>query len=397
MSNTLLAAYLHVAPTLLAFVAGVVATLWWTGQYDVTIEKLSPRAQEERARSRSGSIDGLKSSIKPPNKWLAVGAVVVGIMCMPSLEFMHPYIVTVSHPIYMALTRNQAIVRWNTRRNIGHSATTEAIRIVRETAVPASARGDASHKYRDDMSIENLHGPQWLVERGLIPDTLGRAMASQDPAVRDPAVKKCLKRVLGTLANPPKLEDCVIVDVVNLPGAYFPTIHTDVEFAAFTSPAGFQVWTLVENAHPLGYGNMFLYEHPGMPEPLPYVLQLTATGEGDKSGEGFIRVSEHTAVTAGLGVKPINMTGFRDDLRIDQGRSTYLDFEAGDTLVMNTQVPHCSDTSRLEGYHRVAVNFRVVVRDPDGGLPHSGSKMYMHGHHDYRNGKLYNVGMFDMA
>ena len=51
--------------------------------------------------------------------------------------------------------------------------------------------------------------------------------------------------------------DLVVIDVFDLRGSYFPSMHTDMEWNALDNN-GFQVWCLESNTHKLNYGNMFI-------------------------------------------------------------------------------------------------------------------------------------------
>jgi len=55
-----------------------------------------------------------------------------------------------------------------------------------------------------------------------------------------------------------KIEDCIVVDLLNSNIQSFPFIHTDIEWEIFNNSDGFQVWYLYENEEDIG--NMFLFD-----------------------------------------------------------------------------------------------------------------------------------------
>ena len=54
-----------------------------------------------------------------------------------------------------------------------------------------------------------------------------------------------------------KLEDCIIMDYLNINDTFIPSLHTDLDFNYFESN-GINIWVLEENTE--SYGNMFLLE-----------------------------------------------------------------------------------------------------------------------------------------
>jgi L-ascorbate metabolism protein UlaG (beta-lactamase superfamily) len=66
-----------------------------------------------------------------------------------------------------------------------------------------------------------------------------------------------------------------------------------------------------------------------------------------------------------------------------------------DCLVMGKHMPHRTDLRRDDMFK--GLNFRVVIRNKDDSIYHSGDKQYMKYHNIYNatESKLFNVGMFD--
>lgn len=142
------------------------------------------------------------------------------------------------------------------------------------------------------------------------------------------------------------IEDVAVLNVLSFPGSYFPVIHTDIDFGAFPVSHGFNVWYLMSNPNPTG--NMFILDTPQV-EPHSYLEVLA-----DKT----------------LIVSQCNLKILREaDPSIRTDGLSYIDADAGDCLIFGKTVYHMSDP-RVEahGDSRLAVNLRVLVREPDGGI-----------------------------
>lgn len=137
-------------------------------------------------------------------------------------------------------------------------------------------------------------------------------------------------------------EDCEIVNVMLAGGAYFPSLHCDIEHDMFDNDA-FQVWILLR-PHPVPKrGNMFLVHSD-----LAY-----ERGYGIGWNNGQIRTTPN--------VHEFNPNAPSIPLDI-HGRVTYVDIEPKkEALVFNGNLAHMSDF-RCPRTPRVALNFRVLVK-----------------------------------
>lgn len=197
-----------------------------------------------------------------------------------------------------------------------------------------------------------------------LPDVVPMVMSNQKQGVR-----AILERVLPhvQLANRSiTMDDVVVIDIIEAKGAYFPSIHTDIEWQMYPNE-GFQVWMLLEN--PKRDGNMFIFE--------------TDTDQVAKDGGGV--------AVRGDGGKLVLRTATESDfsrgkeLRVK--RTSYLDFRSGDCIIMNQNLLHMSDF-RGRTNNRRAINFRVLIRKPDRSIAFSTR------HEKNMWWKLYNVLQF---
>jgi len=156
-------------------------------------------------------------------------------------------------------------------------------------------------------------------------------------------VKKSLKYVHYD-GNPIHYDDLLFVDVLNVPGNYFPFFHTDIEWNTFCESDGFQLWILLEEDEDIApRGNMFIMEtdvvEPGMG------LKITK----DKvvktfSGSIFEKTIEEY-----------------DSLNEINPKIKYLNAKIGEVFLMNQNVLHCSDPIVYNSKRR-AINLRVVYK-----------------------------------
>ena len=159
-------------------------------------------------------------------------------------------------------------------------------------------------------------------------------------------VKKSLKYVHYD-GKPIHYDDLLFVDVLNVPGNYFPFFHTDIEWNTFCESDGFQLWILLEEDEDIApRGNMFIMEtdivEPGMG------LKITK----DKvvktfSGSIFEKTIEEY-----------------DSLNEINPKIKYLNAKIGEVFLMNQNVLHCSDPIVYNSKRR-AINLRVIYKKKD--------------------------------
>jgi len=144
------------------------------------------------------------------------------------------------------------------------------------------------------------------------------------------------------------MDDLVVIDVLESRGAYFPSMHTDVEWNMYPTD-GFQVWYLLENDDD-EHGNMFVFETD------------IASGGGAEA--------EHDSTTGvGIAVRTPDSSGcMRSSRPLTIKRTHYLRLRPGECVVFGQNLLHMSDF-RTDAANRRAVNFRVLVRDADGRVP----------------------------
>ena len=134
------------------------------------------------------------------------------------------------------------------------------------------------------------------------------------------------------------LEDCIICDVLNVSGSYFPTLHTDMEWDLYESD-GFQVWYLIRNDDD-DVGNMFVWDADTPETPV------------------FIRKNSQCDMAAYSHIS-------RQKIRClcsTQGTMKYLRMRQGDCFIFGQRLAHMSDWRLPPGLTRHALNFRVFIR-----------------------------------
>ena len=161
---------------------------------------------------------------------------------------------------------------------------------------------------------------------------------------KQPGIRAILERVLphvhvGNRAL--SMDDIVVIDVIASRGAYFPSIHTDIEWEMY-SGAGFQVWMLLENWKEKG--NMFMFESDETYE---------------HGGGASVKVCNNQLM--------IKKTLSPEWKQLSIRRTLYLAFQCGDLVVFNQNMLHMSDF-RINADSRLAINFRVLIRKPCGGI-----------------------------
>lgn len=142
------------------------------------------------------------------------------------------------------------------------------------------------------------------------------------------------------------IDRCVFVDVLYSNLQSFPALHTDNEWGVFDKSDGFQVWYLYENDENIG--NMYLLE-------TDYVLPSS-----------FLVYNEDGTVTMydQCGDKEIKTFSDKTKLKAD---IKYLKMKSGECLLFGKNLYHMSDYRKSK--YRYSVNFRVIIKDPDGGIP----------------------------
>jgi hypothetical protein len=162
-------------------------------------------------------------------------------------------------------------------------------------------------------------------------------------------MKRLLRYILPHVhVNGTKVEQhrCIIVDLLTATGGYFPAMHTDVEWSVFDASDGFQTWILLENS--LKTGNMFILDTEQV---LPASYIHSFGYHGDK----------RVTIKAQCGRK---LLATHAELR---GTLKYLNMRPGECFLFGKNLYHCSDPR--PNAQRKSINFRVVIADPDGGVP----------------------------
>jgi hypothetical protein len=141
------------------------------------------------------------------------------------------------------------------------------------------------------------------------------------------------------------IEQCVFVDLLKSNVQSFPSIHTDIEWGVFNNSDGFQVWYLYENEDTVG--NMFLFDTE-IVKPFTYL-------EYKKDGK-FIMKDQFSYKT----IEEYNINNMKMKVK-------YLNMKKGECLIFGKNLYHMSDFRQSK--YRYAINFRVIIKDSDGGIP----------------------------
>ncbi len=176
------------------------------------------------------------------------------------------------------------------------------------------------------------------------------------------------------------ISECIIVDCLYTKYTKFSDFHTDLEYNVFKSES-FNIWYLLENNQ--SYGNMFLLESDTYKkEYTPCFLKQTSPDTLSVTKNTILHaISNYDEEIASIPMKNCSIK--------------YLNMKNKDCLVMGKHMPHRTDLRRDDMFK--GLNFRVVIRNKDGSIYHSGDKQYMKYHNIYNatESKLFNVGMFD--
>lgn len=165
--------------------------------------------------------------------------------------------------------------------------------------------------------------------------------------INEEIIDKLLKRIVNYVhcdGENIKFKDIQIIDILNVPGNYFPFFHTDIEWNSFEKYNGFQIWILLEedeNIKPRG--NMFIMETnevvPGT------IIKINKEDvEMEVNGSGFL-IREKIK-------KYKSLNDLNPSIK-------YLNANIGEVFIMNQCVYHCSDPIVSKSKRR-AINLRVI-------------------------------------
>lgn len=203
--------------------------------------------------------------------------------------------------------------------------------------------------------------------------------------------KNVLKNILKSeniLLNdqPVKMEDCIIVDVINTSNITLTGFHTDVEYSYFTGNA-FNVWYLIKNNK--NYGNMFLLESDD------YKKDYTPCFVKDVCNKENNKISSISLHNHSMFSKLFN----KNIGKINDFKVFYTNMKNGDCLVMSKHVLHTGDNRRrnnVKGFH-----FRVIVKNKDGSIDYdkyyNANKKFPKHIWDKDNKKLFGIELLDLA
>ena len=139
--------------------------------------------------------------------------------------------------------------------------------------------------------------------------------------------------------------NCVIVDLIQSSGQYFPSLHTDVEWETFYKQDGYQIWYLLENDDEVG--NMFILD-------TPKVLPATYLEFEEEDNKVSVLSQDSSKLIQTWDV---------DDIKYNL---KYLDMKRGDCIIFGKNLYHTSDC-RMSKY-RFALNMRILFKNPDGSI-----------------------------
>ena len=160
------------------------------------------------------------------------------------------------------------------------------------------------------------------------------------------ALNILLKRILNYIHLDGKkvnFDDLIYVDVMTIPGNYFPFFHTDIEWDTFNDSNGFQAWILLEEDEEIKpRGNMFLLEtdyvkNANIIKVLKNKVEIT-----DNKSKFFPKV----------------LKTFKS-LKEISPKISYLNPKIGEVFIMNPLLYHCSDPLKVHSTRR-AMNFRIL-------------------------------------
>lgn len=157
-----------------------------------------------------------------------------------------------------------------------------------------------------------------------------------------------LKKILKNInINGKKInyEDCMILDVLNSQGGYFPFFHTDIEWSAFNNNEGFQIWILLEDDEKIKpNGKMFILE-TDMVEPAKK-----------------LHIKKNSVIIKDNDIKLFNNNKTFKSLHCIKPKIKYLNANIGEIFIMSKNLFHISDPRHIKSNRR-AINFRVVIKN----------------------------------
>ena len=162
-------------------------------------------------------------------------------------------------------------------------------------------------------------------------------------------LKKFIESILPNVnlnGEPININNCVVVDLMINSLQPFPSFHTDIEWNFFSDSNGFQVWYLYENDDDVG--NMFIAD-------TEYVKH---------SSSFFIDKDKKANVVSQCSDKLIKKYNDYRDMNLNV---KYLDMKGGECFIFGQNTYHKSDHRKSK--YRKSVNFRVILKDDDGGIP----------------------------
>lgn len=190
----------------------------------------------------------------------------------------------------------------------------------------------------------------------------------------------------------------VIMDVVDYPGTYFPSIHTDIEWNSIQNN-GFQIWSLEKrHSNSNDIGNMFLYYNK-------YLFnKYNGLGICIRLENNKILIVKNCMLSEIPGLI-INKNYILESMSInDFMKNTmkyYLKFNEGDCIAFNKNLLHSSDY-RIKNSSRVSFNYRVVIKNKNKNIKINKDNCgYIHKLntkkiHNYDHNKIiHNANLFD--
>jgi hypothetical protein len=175
------------------------------------------------------------------------------------------------------------------------------------------------------------------------------------------------------------VNDCIICDLLYSNVQSFPFFYTDVEWGIFNKSNGFQVWYLLENNDSVG--NMFLLETP------------------EVLSSSYLAFNENNIKI----IEQCSKKYIKDIQNYNNSKMKYLNMKEGECLIFGQNTYHMSDFRKSK--NRYAVNFRIIIKDSDGGIPININKKCLYSKNflnkikikniKFENNKIY-PNMFDL-
>ncbi len=139
-------------------------------------------------------------------------------------------------------------------------------------------------------------------------------------------------------------QDLAIIDLINVPGNYFPFFHTDVEWNTYCKYDGFQIWILLNHDKKnKSRGNMFIME-----------TDEVKTGTSIRINKNNVLIQKNEGQI--MFPRTINKYSSLKELK---PKIKYLNAGIGEVFLMNMNVYHTSDPF-IRNSSRRAINLRVI-------------------------------------